>query len=101
MIPLRSTRAGEPAMEDLLNFYISELQDRIDRLSAAWRHGDEQMLQRIAHQLAGASEGYGYEPIAQSASMLEHTLRDEADVALITERLEDLIRLCRRARAAA
>lgn len=96
--PLLSEFAGDAAMTELIEFFTSELQDRMKAMHAAWVVGDTEQLRRIAHQLKGAAGGYGFPSITESAAELETILQaEEAEVSAIREQMEALIELCRRA----
>lgn len=82
-------------MADLIEFFITELQERIGAMSQAWQNGDLVRLRSHVHQLQGAAGGYGFPSITQSAAELEAAMR--AQPAEIRQRLEALIELCRRA----
>jgi HPt (histidine-containing phosphotransfer) domain-containing protein len=85
-------------MAELIDFFLAELSERITKIQEALDAGDCGELRHLAHQLKGAAGGYGFDPIGQAASDLEHAaLSDEADLSLVRERAEELILLCRRA----
>jgi len=96
--PLRSTFADDTDMMELVEYFISELPERIDGLESAFRDDDRATLKRLAHQLKGAAGGYGYPSITECAANLERAvLADHADVKQISARLDDVLDLCRRA----
>lgn len=98
--PLRSELATDPDMVELIEFFLTELSQRIGDIRTSWEARDRQTLRRIIHQLKGAAGGYGYPSITQSAASLEHVLLDaEAESSNISEQIEELIQLCRRAAA--
>ncbi len=87
-------------MADLVEYFVSELGERVDAISKALEMEDRTTLRRIAHQLKGAAGGYGFDVIGHAASRLEDaTLADEADLSAVRELTEDLIDLCRRVTA--
>lgn len=98
--PLLSEYAGDEDMSELISFFVSELSDRVAGIEAAFDGGDERRLREIAHQLKGAAACYGYQCITDSAGELEQAmLAEEAELSALTEKVEDLIVLCRRAAA--
>lgn len=100
--PLVSDYARDSEMVELVEFFITELQTRIEALCRAWETGDEAALNDLAHQLKDAAEGYGYPSITQSAAELEAALLlEEAQASAIAEKAESLIALCKRAVAGA
>lgn len=99
--PLVSEFASDRDMADLVEFFISELQDRVGAMRDACQSGDNHRLRGLAHQLKGAAGGYGFPSITQSAAELESTLIEatEAECSAISEKTEALIALCKRAAA--
>lgn len=98
--PLLSEYAGDEDMSELIRFFVNELRNRVDGIEAAFGGGDERRLREIAHQLKGAAACYGYQCITDSAAELEQAiLAEEAELSALTEKVEDLIVLCRRAAA--
>lgn len=99
--PLHSTLRDDPDMAELIDFFLDELHERIDALSTAWQQADKEALKYIAHGLKGAAGGYGYQDITERAADLEREIAiPEADLAQLTERVEALLELCRRATSA-
>jgi HPt (histidine-containing phosphotransfer) domain-containing protein len=96
--PLVSEFAGDPEMEDLVRFFVSELRTRVGALRECWDSGDHRQLQRFAHQLQGAAGGYGFPTITRAAGELEQALlAEEAELSALQEKVESLILLCQRA----
>lgn len=98
--PLVSTLASDPDMVELVEFFLEEIDDRIDVIQAASQADDMVGLRTVAHQLKGAAGGYGFDPISQTAGELEHLI-DANEAAKVTEeiqqRVDELIGLCKRA----
>src|SRR5712671_2494588 len=78
--PIVSEFATDPEMAELVQMFITELPGRVASLHAAWTGKKITELTRMAHQLKGASAGYGFPTIGQAASALESRLR-QLDVA--------------------
>ena len=96
--PLRSAFEDDPDLRDLVVLFVDELDGRIGSIRSAFDAADLATLQNISHQLKGAAGGYGFDPIGDAASRLEYDLLgDEADMSRLSERVEDLITLCRAA----
>lgn len=103
--PLVSSLAGDPEMAELIGFFIGQLPERVAALTRAAREGKSEEIQRIAHQLRGASAGYGFAPIGQAAGQVEDAVRrapqktppSSPGVGEIQNRLDELLTLCRRA----
>ena len=98
--PLVSTLARDPEMAELVQFFVDEIDDRIDTIQTKAQSKDIAGLRTIAHQLKGAGTGYGFEPISQTAGELERLI-DVTEPPTVTEAIQQqvdaLIELCRRA----
>ena len=99
--PLRSEYVHDADMVEPVQFFLAELEERVSSMMRAWQRGDRELLRRIALQLKGAGGGYGFPAITDAAARLERSLLvPESDLADLTEQVEVLILLCRRASAA-
>ena len=99
--PVVSEFAGDTDMAELIEYFITELKDRIGRLENAWVVGDHERLRQVAHQLKGAAGGYGFPAITHSAADLEFSLTaEQAELSCLAEKVEALISLCKRATTA-
>ena len=100
--PLVSTLADDPDMVDLVQFFVEEIDERVNTILTTSRANDIIGLRTIAHQLKGAGTGYGFEPISRTAGELERLI-DETEALEVTDviqqQVDDLIDLCRRASA--
>jgi len=103
---LVSQFANDPEMAELVEVFLSELPDRVRALTAAWDTHQVRDLSRMAHQLKGASAGYGFPQIGDAAASLESKLRqvgvNEAETALkgLAGEFRSLVDLCARATGA-
>lgn len=97
--PLRSEFADDPEMSELIGFFVEELPERLDRLMDSWRDQRFEELQRIAHQLKGASGGYGFSPVGEAAARLENSIKTEAAMEQLQQDVDSLLNLCRRVSA--
>ncbi len=97
--PLVSEFANDPDMVELVELFVSEIPDRVESLRTCWNDRDIERLARLAHQLKGASAGYGFSPIGVAAGDLEQALRSgiEENIQEVTKRLDELVALCNRA----
>jgi len=101
--PLHSELVDDPDMRELIDFFVGELPDRIHAIESALAEGDQLTLQRLAHQLKGASAGYGFRVIGEAAAQVESLVKtNEApleEIDGLKTRVEDLLALCRKAAA--
>ena len=100
--PLHSKFEGDPDMTELVEMFVAELPNRVEAIVGAFRSGEAESIQRMAHQLKGASAGYGYPSIGEAAARVEHFFRSATDGQLGALRacegdLRELIELCSRA----
>ena len=98
--PIISDFASDVEMNEVVGFFVKELDAHIVSLSQALEARDLAVLRSVSHQLKGAAGGYGFPQIGESAAAVEQAaLADEADVNEVRERTEALIQLCNRAAA--
>lgn len=98
--PLRSEFADDPDMAELVREFVEHLPERMRALEEAWRSANVESAARLAHQLKGASAGYGFTPVGEAAARLERAIRDSSeDLESARGELEQLVALCRRATA--
>lgn len=101
--PLLSSYADDPEMAELIEEFLDSLPVKIQTLRSGLEQQDFTRLTRIAHQLKGASAGYGYAPIGEISAQLEDTIRtgQSNDLNAISSLIDDLVGLCHHAMASA
>jgi len=97
--PIHSGLSDDPDMMELVEEFVANLQDRIATIQACVDTHDLAQLTSIAHQLKGASGGYGFDVIGQAAAVLETSAKATDSLADVGDKVEELISLCRRATA--
>lgn len=99
--PIRSEYATDPDMAGLVELFVGELNERTETIRGALRERDWETLWRAAHQLRGASGGYGFPAIGAKAADLEDALRGGAaeDLDVLKRRVDELVSYCDRAAA--
>lgn len=98
LTPLRSDFADDPEMNELVEFFVGELDDRVNALTTACSGQDWDTLRQLAHQLKGAGGGYGFPAITDAAASLEDTLKGgTTEVDQLTQLVQSLTTLCQRA----
>ncbi len=96
--PIRSDYLDDPEMMELVRSFIDELPRHIGELEAAWRAANIEAVQRIAHQLKGASGGYGFAVVGDAAAELESAVKSaDHDLSSVQRELDQLLDLCNRA----
>ena len=96
--PIVSELAGDPDLRELVQQFVQALPERVHAVVEALSSNDLDGLRRLAHQLKGASGGYGFESIGRAAAALESSARTAAAVGELTTEVQELIALCQRAR---
>src|SRR5262245_35700326 len=101
--PLVSQFANDPEMAELVQFFVTELPARIEAMNTAWAGRNVDYLTRLAHQLKGASAGYGFPSIRSAAAAPERRLRSlvaqsgQQAVDSLAADFRELVDLCARA----
>lgn len=99
--PLRSEFANDPEMIDIVEMFVQDMPERVDALQLSYRAGEIEGLRRLAHQLKGASGGFGFPTVGEAASRLESSLNSVAAgsstgaLQAIKGEFDRLIELCR------
>jgi HPt (histidine-containing phosphotransfer) domain-containing protein len=95
--PVRSTLATDPEMQELIEFFVNEIPNRVDAMQTAWQEEDATSLERIVHQLKGAGGGYGFQTISDAATAVEKPLKDGInDLEALSAEFDQLVNLCNR-----
>ena len=95
-VSLQSEYADDPDIADLLQEFVSCLDDRAEALSKALNAGEFEELSRLAHQLRGAAGSYGYPSLSEAATTLEDDARNRRRETA-TASLAQVALLCRAA----
>jgi HPt (histidine-containing phosphotransfer) domain-containing protein len=92
--------ADDPEMQDLVELFVNELPERLAVLRTGLESNALEQVQRVAHQLKGASGGYGFPMIGDCAARVETAVKTGAAIDQIRRCVDELSELCRRAAAA-
>lgn len=96
--PLRSEFADDPDMREIVEFFVNDLSERISAIRAAFDTDDRMRLRTLTHQLKGAAGGYGFPSIGFAAATVERELLgQEADLSHLSDKVENLLLVCRSA----
>lgn len=89
----------DPEFAELIEYFRSELPNRVRALEATAVEQDAEGLQRLAHQLKGAAPGFGFQDVGEAARKVEESLRSaeptERSIERVRAELDSLIVLCR------
>ncbi len=94
---LLSEFADDPDMQDLVELFVNELPERVEVLRTGLESNALDQVQRVAHQLKGASGGYGFPLIGDCAAKVEAAVKAGAALEQIRRCVDELADLCRRA----
>lgn len=100
--PIRSEFSNDPDMREIVEMYVQEMPARVSKLQELWASQQMDELKRLAHQLKGASGGYGFAPVGTAASRVEHSLNAlsegsvNASLEQLRKQFEELLSMCRR-----
>lgn len=94
-----SSLASDPDMADLVEMFVDEMPDRVERLEELLRIAEWEELGRFAHQLKGACGSYGFAELTSLAERLEKAVRGSEAEDVIQDALQSLVNGFRGARA--
>ncbi|GAB4544564.1 MAG: hypothetical protein Tsb0013_01750 [Phycisphaerales bacterium] len=98
--PVYSIYKDDPDMAEIVEIFVEELDERVGTMRSAFESRDWERLQTVAHQLKGASGGYGFDSVGDAAAALEHTIKSHPDaIETIQHELDALAALCARVSA--
>ncbi len=96
--PIFSSLGGDPEMAVLVEFFVAEMPERIERVESLLDSQDWEQLRTFAHQLKGSGGSYGFDQLTPLAANLE-VASASADPKLAAAAAEKVIDHCQRAQA--
>jgi signal transduction histidine kinase/DNA-binding response OmpR family regulator len=97
--PLLPRAQKDAELEELVRFFVLDLENDVARLTEALEAGDLERLGHLAHQIKGSAGSYGFPDLTRLAARLERCARGALPDAHVEIELEELARACRRLRA--
>lgn len=99
---ITSEFADDAEFADLIELFVSELPERVTAIENAFSGADHEEVMRLAHQMKGASPGYGFPTIGEAAAEVESWYRAretpaQTELDEVRKQIDDLVNLCRRA----
>jgi HPt (histidine-containing phosphotransfer) domain-containing protein len=85
-----------PVAGDAVAGFVSRLPMRIHTLLSQLAAGDDEELQRTAHQLKGAGAGFGFPQITGLAAIAEDAIKQKAARPQVIAAVNDLVDCIRR-----
>jgi len=96
--PLLSDFADDEEMMEIIEPFVSGLDERVATMQQALASSDYEALSCVAHQLKGAAGGYGYPSISDAAKVLELGAKSREPVSSLEAPLARVVALCAAAR---
>ena len=97
--PIHSSLADDADLGELVELFVAEMPERLERLLVQAQQGDWLEVARLAHQLKGAAGSYGFEPVSPAAARVEAAVMGHCPEGQIRAALDELIEMCRRMRS--
>ncbi len=98
--PLVSALLHDPSMAGLIDEFVRDLPARVTLIETALAREDLDALGVELRKLKGEAGGFGFEPLASAATLLEHALSTGGELPGLRRAVADVIRLCLSARPA-
>ncbi len=96
-----SNLALDPDLGELVEMFVDEMPERVEKLQDCWDRADLDGLGRVAHQFKGAAGSYGFEELTPFLQRLDHSVRTARPDDEILAALDGVIEMCERVRAGA
>ncbi|MFU8829334.1 MAG: Hpt domain-containing protein, partial [Phycisphaerales bacterium] len=77
-------------MAELVEYFVEEVPQRLKALLDYCRAHDRDGVKQLAHQLKGASAGYGFESLGEAAAKVEGPLKAEASLDDVRREIDEL-----------
>ncbi len=87
---IRSSFADDPDMSELIELFVEDIPDKLERLRTAMEQEDLEALRSFAHQLKGAAGGYGFEQLTPLAHQLELTAASATQISAVRGGVEEI-----------
>jgi HPt (histidine-containing phosphotransfer) domain-containing protein len=94
--PIRSEFSDDPEMTELVRMFVDEMPHRINAIQQACDEARFNDLGTLAHQIKGASGGYGFPALGDTARALEVAIKHDRETESIRREVERLVDMCRR-----
>jgi len=93
---IKSSLGDNPRMQAIIPEFVDGLPDQVRMMTDLLERNDLAALQKIVHQLRGASGGYGFEPITEPANKAEESIKLGKAPEAIAAEIKSLIDVIRR-----
>jgi len=96
--PLYSDLSGDPDLAEIVAMFVEEMPKRVASFGGAFEARDWKRLGRLAHQLKGSAGSYGFAAVGRGAAGVEDAIQSALPEIQISQAVDELLALCRRAR---
>jgi PAS domain S-box-containing protein len=93
---IKSSFASDSRIMRIVPEFVAGLAVHVREMIDLLERGDLAGLEKVAHQLLGASGGYGFDAVSQPAGRVEQSIRAGKDLKSITAETKSLIDVIRR-----
>jgi HPt (histidine-containing phosphotransfer) domain-containing protein len=93
---IKSSLADNPRIKKIIPEFVEGLGGEVRKMIDLLKHNDLAALQKVVHQLRGASGGYGFDPVTEPATRAEESIKAGNALERITAEVETLIEVIRR-----
>jgi CheY-like chemotaxis protein/HPt (histidine-containing phosphotransfer) domain-containing protein len=93
---IKSSFASDSRIMQIMPEFVAGLATHVREMIDLLERNDLAGLQKVAHQLLGASGGYGFDAVSQPASKVEQSIKAGKDLKSITAETKSLIEVIRR-----
>jgi CheY-like chemotaxis protein/HPt (histidine-containing phosphotransfer) domain-containing protein len=93
---IKSSLADYPGMTKIIPEFVEGLPGEVRKMLDLLQRNDLGELQRVVHQLRGASGGYGFEPVTEPATKTEQLIKAGQPVESVAPNVQSLIDVIRR-----
>lgn len=96
--PIYSTLAHDADFLDLIEMYVEDVPDFIQRLTEASIRKAWDEVGSVAHEIKGSAGGHGYQQVTDAACRLDRACKENASATEILNHLQELVGLMKRLR---
>jgi signal transduction histidine kinase/FixJ family two-component response regulator len=93
---IKSRLADNPRLRMMLPQFVQGLGDTVRRMNNLLARNDLPALQGVIHQLRGASGGYGFDLVTETAAKAEESIRASETLESISRHIQSLIEVIHR-----
>jgi signal transduction histidine kinase/response regulator of citrate/malate metabolism/HPt (histidine-containing phosphotransfer) domain-containing protein len=94
--PIKSAYADNPRMQKIIPEFVGGLPGSVHKMIELLERKDLVALQRVVHQLRGASGGYGFDPVTEPATRAEESIKAGQSLESIAAQITPLIEILRK-----